>query len=92
MNRSTMAAATAVRPLTNYCWRHWRPALRWQLGSIHVDARFSRDDCGLENIERTITFGNTLTPEQLQRLAEICEKTPVTKTLREGTPISTALS
>ena len=62
----------------------------WDLGTIHIDARFSRDDCGLENIERTVTFGNTLTPEQLTRLGEICEKTPVTKTLREGTPIRTA--
>jgi putative redox protein len=82
----------ALAACTSLTLRMYADRKGWQLGSIHVDARFSRDDCGLENIERTITFGNTLTSEQLQRLAEICEKTPVTKTLREGTPISTALS
>jgi len=82
----------ALAACTSLTLRMYANRKGWELGSIHVDARFSRDDCGLENIERTIVFGNVLTPEQLTRLAEICEKTPVTKTLREGTPIRTALS
>lgn len=82
----------ALASCTSLTLRMYAERKGWRLGSIHVDARFSRDDCGLENIERTITFGESLTPEQLQRLGEICEKTPVTKTLREGTPIRTAFA
>ncbi len=82
----------ALAACTSLTLRMYAERKGWQLGSIHVDARFSRDEAGLENIERTVTFGHALTPEQLQRLADICEKTPVTKTLREGTPIRTAFS
>lgn len=82
----------ALAACTSLTLRMYAQRKGWELGSIHVDARFSRDDCGLENIERTVSFGAALTPEQLSRLAEICEKTPVTKTLREGTPIRTAFS
>jgi putative redox protein len=34
-------------------------------------------------------FGAPLSDEQKRRLGEIAEKTPVTKTLRRGTPITT---
>jgi putative redox protein len=80
----------ALAACTSLTLRMYADRKGWDLGTIHIDARFSRDDCGLENIERTVTFGNALTPEQITRLGEICEKTPVTKTLREGTPIRTA--
>lgn len=80
---------SALAACTSLTLRMYADRKGWELGSIHIDARFSRDECGLENIERTVTFGNVLTAEQLHRLAEICEKTPVTKTLMEGTPIRT---
>jgi len=82
----------ALAACTSLTLRMYAQRKGWQLGRIEVDARFSRDDCGLENIERTVRFDNLLTPEQRQRLAEICEKTPVTKTLRGGTPIHTVLT
>jgi putative redox protein len=62
-----------------------------QLGRIDVMAHFGRDKDGNESIQREISFGETLSDEQRQRLAEICEKTPVTKTLKRGTPITTNL-
>src|SRR5450830_1657293 len=61
----------ALAACTSLTLRMYADRKGWDLGSIHVDARFSRDDCGLENIERTITFGNALTREQLTRLGEI---------------------
>ncbi|ETR78573.1 osmotically inducible protein C [Afipia sp. P52-10] len=63
----------------------------WSLGRIAVDARFGRDEAGNESIDREVSFGQTLTKEQRDRLADICEKTPVTKTLKRGTPIRTTL-
>jgi len=82
----------ALAACTSLTLRMYAERKGWQLGRVEVDAHFSRDDCGLENIERTVRFGNILSPEQRQRLAEICEKTPVTKTLRGGTPIRTTLA
>jgi putative redox protein len=60
----------------------------WQLGTIHVDASFVRHG-DEERIERTVRVGPDVTDEQRARLAEIAEKTPVTKTLKRGTPIVT---
>lgn len=60
----------------------------WQIGPVHVDAVFVRDG-DEERIERTVRVGPDVTAEQRTRLAEITEKTPVTKTLKRGTPIVT---
>ncbi|MBZ6075634.1 OsmC family protein [Microvirga puerhi] len=63
----------------------------WELGRVEVDARFARDEAGTESITREVRLSAPLSPEQQTRLAEICEKTPVTKTLKRGTPIATTL-
>ncbi len=63
----------------------------WQLGPVHVDATFVKHG-DEERIERTIVLAPGLTDEQRGRLAEIAEKTPVTKTLKRGTPIVTTLA
>jgi uncharacterized OsmC-like protein len=44
-----------------------------------------------ERIERQIRFSAPLTDEQRARLVEISDKTPVTKTISTGTPITTTL-
>ncbi|MCB8819108.1 OsmC family protein [Microvirga rosea] len=64
----------------------------WDLGRIEVDARFARDEAGAESITREVRLAAALSAEQQARLLEICEKTPVTKTLKRGTPIATTLS
>lgn len=61
----------------------------WQLGTITADLTFQRDKGGCETIERTISFSEKLSEEQMDRIRDIIEKTPVTKTLKRGTPIST---
>jgi len=63
----------------------------WELGRIDVDARFARGEDGTESITREVRLSAPLDPERQARLAEICEKTPVTKTLKRGTPIETTL-
>ena len=61
----------------------------WALGHIEVTGRFGRDTDGTERVERHIRFGAPLSAEQATRVAEIMEKTPVTKTLKRSMPITT---
>jgi putative redox protein len=61
----------------------------WELGRIEVKGHFGRDADGTEHIERHIRFGATLSAEQAARVAEIMEKTPVTRTLKRSLPITT---
>jgi putative redox protein len=82
---ASLAACTAMT-LQMYAERKG-----WQLGELRVDAIMTRDN-DAESIERTIKLGATLAPEQLSRLAEIADKTPVTKTVKRGTPIVTRFS
>lgn len=63
----------------------------WDLGAIHVTLRHEKTAAGGDQIERDVTFGAPLTEEQRARIAEIAEKTPVTKTLKSGTSIRTRL-
>ena len=66
----------------------------WALGEVKVRARVLRTGDGaskVERIERTIKLDGGLTAEQKQRLAEIAERTPVTRTLRAGLDIHTTV-
>ena len=66
----------------------------WALGEVKVRARLLRTGDGaskVERIERTIKLDGGLTAEQKQRLAEIAERTPVTRTLRAGMDIHTTV-
>lgn len=62
----------------------------WALGTITADLTFRRDKEGNEMIERTISFSEKLTDEQMERIRDIIEKTPVTKTLKRATTITTS--
>jgi putative redox protein len=61
----------------------------WERATIEVDARYDTDDDRRGTIERTITVQTDLPAEQRDRLAEIAERTPVTRAIRDGTPIRT---
>jgi len=62
----------------------------WAVDSIEVDARYNIDENGNRTISRTVTLPPGLDGEQRERIAEIAEKTPVTKAVRAGTAIVTA--
>ncbi len=67
----------------------------WALGEVKVRARLLRTGDGatkVERIERTITVSGDLSAEQKHRLAEIADRTPVTRTLRGSLTIDTTLS
>ena len=67
----------------------------WPLGEVAVRAQLLRTGDGatkVERIERTIKVTGDLTEEQRNRLAEIAERTPVTRTLSSGLKIHTIFS
>jgi putative redox protein len=63
----------------------------WQIGPVHIVATMRRDG-DVEIIERAITVAASVSAEQRAKLAEIAEKTPVTKTLKRATQIITTFS
>jgi putative redox protein len=83
---------SAVGACTSITLRMYAERKGWDLGQIHIDLRLLKDADGSDHIERDIRFGATLTDEQRQRLAEIADKTPVTKTVRQGAPIKTTIA
>jgi len=66
----------------------------WALGEVKVRARILRTGDGaakVERIERTIKVDGDLSAEQKQRLSEIAERTPVSRTLRAAMDIQSTL-
>jgi putative redox protein len=65
----------------------------WPLGAIHVELDYFKEtDEAPAQIRRIVKFSEPLTQEQRARLAEIAEKTPVTKALKSGVPIETTFA
>jgi putative redox protein len=81
---SGLAACTAVT------LRMYSERKGWDLGGVTVEADYVDGEPG--HVERRIRFGNTLDDEQRGRMAEIADKTPVTKLVKSGTDIRTTLT
>src|SRR5262249_35208912 len=64
----------------------------WDLAGVEVDARYEKDDDGPARIQRRIEISGVLDAEQQQRLAEIADRTPVTRAVSAGTPILTTVT
>lgn len=62
----------------------------WELGDVHV--RVEADSVGdALRFDRRVVLEGALDPDQLSRLAEIAERTPVTRLLKNGAPIATRI-
>jgi putative redox protein len=65
----------------------------WELGKITVGLRYAAGgDEEKAHIDRRLSFSKPLTEEQLRRLLEIADKTPVTLTLKSGVAIETSIA
>jgi putative redox protein len=82
---SALGACTAIT------LRMYSDRKGWALGAIDVRLRMLKSRDGRERIEREIRFGAPLSDEQRARLGEIAGKTPVTRTVSAGAPITTTI-
>ena len=83
---SGLAACTAIT-LRMYAERKG-----WDLGEIHVDLELYKDaETGKDRIARVVSFSAPLNPEQRAKIADVVERTPVTKTIKAGAVIETTL-
>ncbi len=60
-------------------------------GSFSVEADFNANKEGREWISRRLSFEQTLTEEAHQKILDICQKTPVIKTLLRSVEIETSI-
>ncbi|WP_280152488.1 OsmC family protein [Piscinibacter sp. XHJ-5] len=63
---------------------------QWPLGDIGIGLSLRKTGDTFE-ILRTVTLGGALSDEQRARIAEICEKTPVTLLMKHGASLSTTV-
>ena len=61
------------------------------LGEFVVEANFNANKEGKEWIERRLSFVQPLSDELKQKVLDICQKTPVTKTLLRSVEINTSV-
>ena len=64
---------------------------QWPLTGVEVELSYLAPDRSTRWIDRTITLHGPLDDEQRTKMAEIAEKTPVTKAVRAGTEIRTTI-
>jgi putative redox protein len=82
------ALAAALAACTAITLRMYGERKGWELGEVKVDCRAFVDGPGYR-FERTIRLSAALPEEAKARLAEIAEKTPVTKVVKAGAPVAT---
>ena len=64
---------------------------QWPMDAVDVQLHLTHADDGAVLIRRELRFTGDLSSEQITRMAEIAEKTPVTLTLKAGMHIATTV-
>jgi putative redox protein len=64
---------------------------QWPLSGVEVELSYLAPDRSIRWIDRLITLRGPLDDDQRAKLAEIAEKTPVTRAVRAGTEIRTTI-
>lgn len=80
----------ALGACTSMTLRMYAERRQWDLGTIEVTVELHRR-AGTNHIERAVSFSAPLTDEQRKKLADICERTPVTLAVKSGIAIHTTL-
>lgn len=82
--------AAALAGCTAITLRMYAERKGWELGEVKVDVRAYQAEGGYR-FARTLRFSAPLPDEARARLAEIAEKTPVTKVVKAGAPVVTTV-
>src|SRR5437867_5387827 len=64
----------------------------WNIGAVAVSLALRQAKEGTRSIERRVTLSGALTAEQQGKLADVCEKTPVTLVVKSGIAVRTTLA
>jgi putative redox protein len=64
----------------------------WDIGAVAVSLALRQSKEGTRSIERRVTVSGELSAEQQAKLADVCEKTPVTLAVKSGLAVRTTLS
>ena len=89
--RPTELVLAGLGACTSITLRMYAEKKGWSVGTIEVSLALQHEG-DIQRIDRRIAFGAPLLPEQRSRLAEISEKTPVTRLLKAGIAIRTVLT
>jgi putative redox protein len=82
---ASLCACTAIT------LRMYADRKQWPMTKLGVELHLTRDADKNERIDRVLRPEGDLTTDQVARLADIAERTPVTLTLKRGLPIITRL-
>ena len=64
----------------------------WNIGAVAVSVALHQSKEGTRSIERRVMLSGVLGEEQRAKLADICEKTPVTLVVKSGISLRTTLA
>jgi putative redox protein len=64
----------------------------WNIGAVAVSVALHQSKEGTRSIERRVTLSGVLGEDQRAKLADICEKTPVTLVVKSGISLRTTLA
>jgi len=64
----------------------------WDIGAVAVSLALRQSKEGTPSIERRVMLSGELSAEQQAKLADVCEKTPVTLAVKSGLAVRTTLS
>ena len=83
--------AASLVACTSITLRMYADRKGWPVEAIEVAAHYMKAEDQPARIERTLKLEGALDADQLARLADIAERTPVTLAIRAGVPITTTL-